>query len=49
MKKFKVEYIDEFGGRHSAIVECSDIDEVCCEALDTVDGIYDIENIIEIG
>lgn len=49
MKKFKVEYVDEFGGCHSAIVECSDIDEVRCEAHDTLDGIYDIENIIEIG
>lgn len=48
MKKFKVEYVNEFGGRHSAIVECNDIDEVRCEALDTIDGIYDIENITEI-
>lgn len=49
MKKFKVEYINEFGGHCSAVVECKDIDEVRCEALDTIDGIYDIENITEIG
>lgn len=49
MKKFKVEYINEFGGHCSAVVECNDIDEVRCEALDTIDGIYDIENITEIA
>lgn len=47
-KKFNVEYVSEFGGHHSVVIECNDIDEVRCEALDTVDGIYDIENITEI-
>lgn len=47
-KKFNVEYVSEFGRHHSAVIECNDIDEVRCGALDTVDGIYDIENINEI-
>ena len=48
MKRFKVEYVSEFGGHNSAVVECNDIDEARCEALDTIDGIYDIEAITEI-
>ena len=48
MKRFKVEYVSEFGGHNSAVVECNDIDEARCEALDTIDGIYDIEAITKI-
>lgn len=46
--KFKVEYISEFGGRMSTVVDAPSWDEVGVCARDEVPGIYDIEDITEV-
>lgn len=46
--KFKVEYINEFGFRRSAVIECSCIDEVFATARDEIEDFGDLEGYTEI-